>query len=206
MTTATAVPSRAKRTAQPSRDVAWGALRSAFAPHGFRVHELSLRRVVAPAVQVVHARYRADRRRAVIRFTLDLGVFFPQAYAKIRTLRERKTPRRGSRDCMCTIRCNVGALLGPTMAEHWWTLTPTMGADDVREMVSDAVDNAAVPWLDRFSNPRLAMDETDPFDAISLALMMGDLDTARRLTQCAQVEFGPSDRLVEWARKRWLVP
>ena len=139
-----------------------------------------------------------------MRFTVDLGVFFPQAYAKIRSLRARKTPRPGTHDCMCTVRCNVGALLGPSMTEHWWTVRPESGVDEARDALKDAIENAVVPWLDRFSNPRHAMDETDRLDAIALALMLGDTDTARRLTRLAEIETPLSVKLHDWAKRRWL--
>lgn len=187
------------------RDTAWQAVKAELAPHSFRVADESLRRLYAPAVQVVHLRYRTDRRARAVHFTIDLGVFFPQAYAKIRTLRARKMPRPGTHDCMCTVRCNVGALVGPTMTERWWTVHPETTVEEARALVNDAVQNAAVPWLDRFSNPRHAMDETDRLDAISLALMMGDLDAARRMARLAEIESPTSQRLHEWARKRWLV-
>jgi hypothetical protein len=200
-------PARGKRFAvTPLRDLAWQAVAHEMSAHGFRIAESSLRRVRSPAIQVAHLRYRTDRRSRSVRFTIDLGVFFPQAYSKIRSLRDRKTPRPGTHDCMCTVRCNVGALLGPAMTEHWWTVRPESTLEETRESVSDAVQNAAVPWLDRFSNPRHAMDETDRLDAIALSLMLGDLDTARRLTQLAQIESPLSDKLHEWARRRWLVP
>ena len=187
------------------RETAWAALVAEMSTHGFRAVESSLRRMHPPAVQVVHLRYRTDRRARAVRFTIDLGVFFPQAYAKIRSLRARKTPRPGTHDCMCTVRCNVGALLGPSMTEHWWTVRPGTRVDEVREAVNDAVENAVVPWLDRFSNPRHSMDETDRLDAIALALMLGDMDTARRLTRLAEIESPLSEKLHEWAKKRWLL-
>ena len=196
---------RAASRAAPTRGDVWKGIAAAFAQHGFRTVDESLRRIAPPAVQVVHARYKSTRGGS-LRFTLDLGVFFPQAYAKIRVLRPRKAPREGTRDCMCTIRCNVGALLGPEMVEHWWKVPAGAAREDVAGLVSDAVDNAAVPWLDRCSNPRLAMDETDRLDAISLALMLGDLETARRLALLAEVESTPTPGLHDWARRRWLVP
>lgn len=187
------------------RETAWQAVTAELKPHSFRAVDASLRRLLPPAVQVVHLRYRTDRRARAVRFTIDLGVFFPQAYAKIRTLRARKTPRPGTHDCMCTVRCNVGALLGPSMEERWWAVHPEDSVDSVRAGVNDAVQNAVVPWLDRFSNPRHAMDETDRLDAISLALMLGDLDAARRMAHLAEIESPGSTKLHEWARKRWLV-
>ncbi len=180
-------------------------LRGILGPHGFRDVGGAFRRIVAPAVQVMHARFRSNRRTRGVRFTLDLGVFFPQAYAMVRSLRSRKPHRRGGRDCSCTVRCNIGALLGPAMGERWWSVAAGEETDAIRDVLVDAIDNAAVPWLDRVSDPRHAMDETSRVDAISLALMLGDLETARRLTRLAQAETASPERFLEWARSLWLV-
>jgi hypothetical protein len=188
---------------------------------GFKRSRNHFRRTVGRCVQGISFQTSAFQTFDA-RFTINLGVDFPEA----RKISVGLYPSSGPGLLgMHGAGTRIGTLM-PDGCDHWWEVVPVgptdpldaigrgwgperaLPMDTVVAEVRDAVLNLALPWLEKFSDPREALKRSmgpGATRAMVLALMLGDLEEAKRQAR-EHMRTWPDDELVhDWANEHELL-
>jgi hypothetical protein len=161
-------------------------------------------------VRVVNLQGSAWNSDTRARFTLNLGLWFPEAaeIAGTPAPRNRRPPEH-----LCTVRERIGQLM-PDSGDVWWELTSSRDVAHVGPQVSVALVEHGLPWLDRCSDPLAAFEwlrdrdyrAHSPVMAFALALSAGRADLARDayVGWAAKPDVLPDGRIHDWARSHSL--
>jgi hypothetical protein len=191
---------RASAAAALLEDVVKRAVLPDLKQRGFRRSGSTFRRSLTGCVHVVNV--QAGRRFLEGKFTLNVGVFFPAAHDQVRELLRWDPGPGGPSEHECTVRRRIGELLN--VEDHWWTLSPG-DCDRVVDEVRLAVRDVVLPWLERCSDGAVARQEASGPQAIALALMLGDVEDARRRARQEISDAPQATALHAWLRARGLV-
>lgn len=142
------------------------------------------------------------------KFTVNLGVYFPQA-AELHGL-HRITERPVESDCMVHER--IGFLL-PVRSDHWWAVDDSTDLDALTGEVGQAWEEVCRPWLDRHADPAVARDfmvhkRGAPWWGAIFSLLLADQVAARSYLEQAISEARRPDlaaHLRRWGERHGLV-
>lgn len=147
-------------------------------PRGFRKSGRTYRKPAAGAVQVLNVQSDKWSTADEVRFTINLGVFFPAVHAALR-LGWQPSPE-GPKEYECTLHARIGELL-PGGKHTWWELRPGDRTGRLVEEVNDAVRRFAIPWLDSTSDFETSRSKATGGIAVAFELVAGERDRALRM-------------------------
>jgi hypothetical protein len=155
-------------------------------PLGFKKAGRTFRRQAERCVQVLNVQASAWSSADELRFTINLGVFFPE----VSELTGAQQPSAaGPTEPQCQLRERIGTLL-PERNDRWWELRVGSDPGHVIAEVREAVRAFGLPWLDANMRMETAREKAWPRDAIAMCLAMNDRDEAHRRFALA-LEKGP---------------
>jgi hypothetical protein len=109
------------------------------------------------------------------RFTLNLGVHFPQVRAVIGHPPLTKPPKEWD----CELRARIGNIR-PDKQDYWWQFDQRSDLQAIADDVVDTWRTYGQPWLVRYSDLRTARDELGDYPfAIAASVALGEPDAAR---------------------------
>jgi hypothetical protein len=111
------------------------------------------------------------------RFTLNLGIHFPQVRAIIGDPPLTMPPKEWD----CELRARIGRLT-PDRRDKWWQFDQRSDLQAIADDVVKQWQTYGQPWLDRYSDLRTARDELAPQDylfAVAASLALDERDAAR---------------------------
>jgi hypothetical protein len=193
-----------KTPAQAAVDTVIGrALTPALKALGYRKGGRTFRRTLPRCVHVVNVQSSASSSATEARFTLNLGVYFPEAHSDA-LCGSHRSGAAGPQESDCCVRARIGTLAG--RGDTWWTVRSGGDAAAAESELHALVVQHALPWLERMSEPRLARGSADSACAIALALVEGDRDGAKALAAQALAESPSATGFHAWTRSLGLLP
>lgn len=120
--------------------------------HGFRKRGDVFSRECRRVVHLIDIQYSRWNDSTETNFTLNCGVYMPGITAAFRNSAEPKVPK--PTDCCIAVRIGM---LTESQTDSWWTIS---AADDperddaVREEIASVLEQVALPFLNRFDDPR----------------------------------------------------
>ncbi len=184
---------------------------------GFKRSRNAFRRTVGECIQGIEFQTSAHQVLNAC-FTINIGVDFPE----VRRIAVGLLPSSGPGTLgLHGTGARIGMLM-PGGRDHWWEVVPigpahpheafrgwgpehALPMDTVVAEVRDAILNLAVPWLEKFSDPREALKRTMGRPAVALAMMIGDQAEAKRLAG-EHIRTVPNDEVArEWAQEHGLL-
>lgn len=194
------VASPAELTDQVIRDFVSPVMKAA----GYRKTARNWHSDSGRAVKVVNVQGSAWNSRDRSQFTVNLGIWFPEAESLAGS---PDRPNRTPPEYQCTVRQRIGHLM-PEERDVWWELEPQVELRSIGDEVTAAIVNYALPWLSRCSDPLAAFDYLrsrghrghSPVKAFALALSAGRDD----LAQAAYAEWSSSpDVIPDGPIRKW---
>jgi hypothetical protein len=120
------------------------------------------------------------------RFTLNLGIHFPQ----VRAVMGHPPLPNPPKEWDCELRARIGTLL-PGGQDHWWQFDEHTDVQAIADNVVQAWREYGQPWLTRYSDLRTARDEIGqgqyPF-RIAASLALGEPDAARHWVRACRTD------------------
>ncbi len=183
-------------------------IKHALIPHlrssRFKGSGRTLHRHLEDAVQVVNVQASMSNFADTGRFTLNLGVFFPEVAAFIDPERVPQKPK----EYQCTISARIGQAMGaPT--DFWWSIGPNTIDSELGDEVAKTFITYGFPWLERNSSLASLPDALGRNVIVRAACfaVLGRLQDAQALVR-ASIADDPKRTayLVDWSRRRGLLP
>lgn len=140
------------------------------------------------------------------RFTLNLGLHFPQVRAIMGDPPLTMPPKEWD----CELRARIGRLM-PTRQDKWWQFDERSDLQAVADDVVKHWQTYGRPWLDRYGDLRRARDEIgareDNLFALAASVALGEPDAARHYYAAwrAEPQF-PNRRIPPWVQALGLDP
>ena len=132
-------------------------------------------RLLADTVRVVSVQGSQWNSEESGRFTVNLGVYFPQLVTLI-----GGEPVRSPREYDCPVRARIAELRAGR--DDWWELGEATDLDELSSNVLRAYVEHARPWLDSNADPRSLLESGGASVlAAAAAVTLGDRDGARSL-------------------------
>lgn len=128
------------------------ALVPALRQRGYRKAGRTFRRVREQCIQVVNVQVSQWSSATSLRFTLNLGVYFPALQAELESRGYRKPGAAGPTVTGCHLSERVGMLM-PAGEDHWWELEAGLPREAVTAEVSAVLTGCALPWLEARQEP-----------------------------------------------------
>jgi hypothetical protein len=142
-------------------------------------------------------------------FTLNAGVYFPDAHAQIKDLFKREPGPAGPMEYECTVRRRFGKRRWWYLwvQDVWWKVQAGKDVSGVFNEVRLTAVNQAVSWLDRVSDPRVAYAEFswDEPNKVAIALMLGEIQDARRMLRRSLRQAPRATSFHAWGRSKGLL-
>lgn len=167
-------------------------------PDGFMKARRNFRRQAERCVQVINVQASAWGTAQELKFTINLGVFFPEIHA-LKTFLQWRPSAAGPTEYQCQCRSRLGELM-PAHRDDWWTLRAGEDPAGMAAEVGDAVRGFGIPWLESRSTWNGARAVADPIDAVAFAVISGDTDQARRHLGALLAQPPHRDDLRAWGR------
>ena len=163
---------------------------------GFRKDGRTFRLSQGRCVQVVNVQTSSWNSASELTFTLNLGVFYPEALELQRPVIRWKCAPSGPEEHECHARTRIGQLKPKNPYDTWWTVTDGQAWGAVGEEVGTLLRDQGMPWLETMSDLEKARDAAkfvQPFARMALALLSGDPTKAQKL-----VNQELRERVTEW--------
>ena len=134
------------------------------------------------------------------RYTVNLGVFFPEIYELVGFGNVAKVPSVPD----CSISKRIGHLK-PEKTDYWWQLTPASNLQQLATNLSASVEQYGLPWLQRNSSIADASAELkgqNPFTAAATAVIEGNrTEAADIINKIISKGSAAKSRAISWGKK-----
>ena len=134
------------------------------------------------------------------RYTVNLGVFFPEIYEMVGFGNVATVPSVPD----CSISKRIGHLK-PEKTDYWWQLTPASNLQQLATDLSASVEQYGLPWLQRNSSISDASAELkgqDPFTAAATAVIEGNrTEAADIINKIISKGSAAKSRAISWGKK-----
>ena len=169
---------------------------------GFRKDGHTFRCAKERCIQVLNVQTSRYASAQELKFTLNLGLHFPEVQEVLAPLWRWRVGRAGPREYECHVHARIGALM-PSAQDHWWDLRAADGREQVVKEVSTTFMDHGRPWLASFSDfetARAAKAFTSPVARAAFALVAGDRDDARNIVASLLSESPQATAFATWAK------
>jgi hypothetical protein len=171
---------------------------------GFKGSGRTFHRRLDYAVQVVNVQASMSNFADTGRFTINLGVFFPEVAAFIDPGRVPERPK----EYQCTIRARIGKPMDAA-TDYWWSVGPNTIDSQLGDEVAKTFFTYGLPWLERYSSLP-AVPEALGRDVLVRAAclaVLGRRHDAQALVRASIAEDPERTAyLADWSRRRGLLP
>ena len=136
-----------------------GSLTPILRPLEFKKTGHNYRRTLAKCTQVVNVQASSWSSARELRFTVNMGVFYPDIFAR-EPFDGWKPSASGPPEHKCHLRARIGQFM-PAGKDKWWTIHAGDDAGLVANELRDVFNAYGLPWLEavsRFENARLRGD------------------------------------------------
>ncbi len=134
------------------------------------------------------------------RYTVNLGVFFPEIYEMVGFGNVDTVPSIPD----CSISKRIGHLK-PEKTDFWWQLTPSSNLQQLATDVSASVERYGLPWLQENSSISEASAELkgqNPFTAAATAVIEGNrAEAADIINRIISKGSAAKSRAISWGKK-----
>jgi hypothetical protein len=138
------------------------------------------------------------------RFTVNLGIFFPEINDLVGIFEVSGVPK----ETECTVRQRIG-LLAPEGTDFWWKVEPTSSAQEVARHLRSFVETFGLPWLEKNSDVRAAgplLRKQNPFVAAATALYEGNREEAKATIESIIAKgSAAASRARHWGKRHHLI-
>ncbi len=170
---------------------------------GYLKKSRTFHRVSDDCVRVVNVQASDWNDPRIGRFTLNLGVFFPQVDRIHPQLLRSGLPN----EAQCTVRMRIGELM-PGRRDTWWDIEAGADPAPIAEKIGQVWLRFGRPWIERVADLRearaLAIKLGWPLHVIAMSLVLGErADAERRMAALLRAHDGDPARhaeLAAWAR------
>ena len=153
---------------------------------GFKKLVRTWRRSVGELTQVTNLQASWTNHGDAGTFTLNLGVYFPEAVRLFALWPVKEKP--GESDCIVSER--IGFLM-PRGTDVWWEVNSGTNVELLGHELALTWRTHALPWLDAHTDPVIARDfvrKVSPLWAAIFSVLVGDRATGRELFEQAVAE------------------
>nr|WP_320166022.1 DUF4304 domain-containing protein [uncultured Methylophaga sp.] len=134
------------------------------------------------------------------RYTINLGVFFPEIYEMVGLGNVGTVPSIPD----CSISKRIGHLK-PERTDYWWQLTPASNLHQLASDLSSSVEHYGLPWLQNNSSISKASVELkgqNPFTAAATAIIEGNRsEAAEIINKIISKGSAAKSRAISWGKK-----
>lgn len=134
------------------------------------------------------------------RYTVNLGVFFPQIYEMVGFGNVGAIPSIPD----CSISKRIGHLK-TERTDYWWQLTPSSNLQQLASDLSSSVEQYGLPWLQNNSSISTASNELkgqNPFTAAATAVIEGNRNEASEIiNKIISKGSAAKSRAISWGKK-----
>lgn len=199
------VSESARRTDQVIRDGLAPALKAA----GYRKDGRTFRRPELRGTCVVNVQGSRWNTKDQGRFTLNLGVYFPDVVPFLDWMRATNRPSEAD----CLVRKRIGSVM-PAGRDHWWVVTPQTDLVSLSRELREAWEQFGAPWLDGHANLAaargLALIGRTPYWAAAISLALGEWGAAQAYLEqaitAARDSANVAGSLRLWGKRHGLLP
>ncbi|WPL18265.1 hypothetical protein Thiowin_03331 [Thiorhodovibrio winogradskyi] len=134
------------------------------------------------------------------RYTVNLGVFFPEIYEMVGFGNVGSVPSIPD----CSVSKRIGQLK-PERTDYWWQLTPASDFNQLAADLSESVEQYGLPWLRNNSSITSASVELkgqNPFTAAATAIIEGNrCEAAEIINKVISKGSAAKSRAISWGKK-----
>lgn len=189
----------AKTPAQAALDEVIGqALTPTLKADGYKKSAHTFRRTTDRCVQVLSVQASQYSGATELRFTINLGVYFPEVQAAMAGFLAWTPGPAGPTESECQVRARIGGLL-PGGRDHWWTLRSAGPTAPVTAEVEAAFLQFGRPWLQAMTDLEAARRATDAVTSAGIALALGDRADAERILGAFVRGWPQATAVRDWA-------
>ncbi len=172
----------------PAQTLLDEVIQSALVPmlkaEGYRKAGHTFRLATPRCVLVVNVQASQWSSREALKFTLNLGAFYPELNEVMQRGSWANPGASGPTEALCHIRARIGRLM-PSQSDVWWELQAGSLPPGAATEVMEALRDFGLPWLrgmgDLEAARQLAEGSGRVVEAASLAILVGRRDEARRV-------------------------
>jgi hypothetical protein len=172
---------------------------------GFKKDGRTFRYSLAESVRVVNVQTSQSNSADALRFTINLGVYFPRAQEQLKDLLRLEVSTARPLEYQCQVRQRLGNLVAGR--DVWWDLRTPADVPRIGEEVRGGLVDAGLPWLTRMASwtaARTLLERNAPVTALGFVLEDGDLVTARKLLRSLLDSRPDTTELRLWGAVRGL--
>jgi hypothetical protein len=162
-------------------------------PLGFKKTGHNFRRALAQCTQVVSVQASVWSSAKELRFTVNMGVFYPEVLA-LEPFDGWKPSPSGPPEHKCHLRARIGQLM-PGGEDKWWTIYAGDDAESVANELRSVLKAYGLPWLKAvcsFEEARLRADTRVAAAQLASLLASSPAHTAGLRTWAIQQRLLPS--------------
>jgi len=201
-----------KVTKTPAQGLLDAVIRSALVPllkaEGFRKAGHTFRLTTPRCVLVVNVQASRGSTHDALKFTVNLGAFYPELNEVLRRGSWVDRGAMGPTEADCHIRERLGFLTS-NPSDRWWELRTGASPQDVSNEVMELIRDRGLPWLrslvDVGSARRYAEERGQAVEAAAFHILGGRRDEARKLLADFLVARPQATSIRAWARQLGLV-
>lgn len=134
------------------------------------------------------------------RYTVNLGVFFPEIYEMVGFGNVATVPSIPD----CSISKRIGHLK-PEKTDYWWQLTPSSNLQQLATDLTASVEQYGLPWLQlnsSISDASAELKGQNPFTAAATAVIEGNrTEAADIINKIISKGSAAKSRAISWGKK-----
>jgi hypothetical protein len=167
---------------------------------GYRKSGRTFRHIAGPATKVTNLQGSWTNQGSEGRFTINLGVYFPEAARLHGLFPVTQQPLESH----CVVHARIGSLM-PVHRDFWWKVTDGSSLTDLSLEVGEAWERYGKPWLDEHTDVLKARDFMQrlgmPFWSAIFSIIAGDRAGASTFLEQALHEAARNPELSATIRK-----
>jgi hypothetical protein len=167
-----------------------------FRADGYRKAARNFRRRRERCIQVVNVQASQWGSANELRFTINLGVFYPEVHA-LKTFVAWQPSASGPTESQCQLRARIGRLV-PENRDLWWDLKKESDLGPVAVEVERVLRDYGRPWIEAVADFGTARLQAKGIDAVAFAAVTGDKEEARRHFDALLLRSPDPKKLRSW--------
>lgn len=177
-------------------------LAAALKADGYKKRSRTFYRAAAGTTRVVNVQSSQSNVGDTGKFTLNLGVYFPE----VERVAQNDSTLEYPAESQCSLRERIGMIL-PARTDRWWEVGAGIDSEQISRELVQAWRTHGKDWMERHATPELALAQPDrgllgPIRIASIHLLGGRAqDAAEEIEREIRTTRNPSfrKRLFRWA-------